>query len=354
MADFVGAKDEKSESVTECSICGSSFASRNKMFKHLKTGCHDADVLKEKDSLANLVFYATGGRQRGITLGSCERMILDSNGNGSWEAIESMTDYRGSHGCATVNGCLYILGGGGAGAKLNLATTEMYDPATGLWKYVAPMGTFRHALSVVVIGKLIYAIGGWFDGSVCSGDIEVYDTEANSWEFLAPMPVPRRLLGATAGRDGCIYVFGGNRDEKLEWYTRTAERYTPTTNTWKSLTDMPYDGGCSACSLSASSSDFIYVFVHGNCVLRYDTSADSYVELCKLPVKEWYTFDVCHAGERNKRSIIVFGGAICGKSADRVFKFDVLTLEWTELSKMTEKRRRLAACVCSFEADKTS
>ena len=120
------------------------------------------------------------------------------------------------------------------------------------------------------------------------------------------------------------------------------------------LTDMPYDGGCSACSLSASSSDFIYVFVHGNCVLRYDTSADSYVELCKLPVKEWYTFDVCHAGERNKRSIIVFGGAICGKSADRVFKFDVLTLEWTELSKMTEKRRRLAACVCSFEADKTS
>ena len=92
-----------------------------------------------------------------------------------------MLENRGSHGSASYEGKLYVLGGGGL--KSNLATCEALDCKTGKWEMIAPMQSFRHALSIARIGSDIYAVGGWIDGSKCVEYLEKYDTKTNTWTW---------------------------------------------------------------------------------------------------------------------------------------------------------------------------
>lgn len=77
---------------------------------------------------------------------------------------------------------------------------------------------------------LIFAIGGWYDGSVCSGDVEIYDYLTDTWTACASLSVPRRLLAASSHKNN-IYVFGGNCDDGV-WFTAAVECYDITTNIW--------------------------------------------------------------------------------------------------------------------------
>jgi hypothetical protein len=92
-----------------------------------------------------------------------------------------MLENRGSHGSESYEGKLYVLGGGGF--KSNLATCEALDCKTGKWEMIAPMQSFRHALSIARIGSDIYAVGGWIEGSKCVEYLEKYDTKTNVWTW---------------------------------------------------------------------------------------------------------------------------------------------------------------------------
>ena len=50
---------------------------------------------------------------------------------------------------AVLDGRLYAVGGHNGTERLN--SVERYDPATDTWEAVAPMGTVRNALGVVVL-----------------------------------------------------------------------------------------------------------------------------------------------------------------------------------------------------------
>jgi Kelch motif len=283
-----------------------------------------------------------------------------------------MKENRGSHGAAGVGECLYVLGGGGFHS--NLATCEMLDTRSNEWRAIAPMKTFRHALAVVSLETtreffttqqkvvpftekhgslkeleklglpegvvpLVFVIGGWIDGTVCSADVEVYDVMTDSWHSAAPLTVPRRLHGATA-LDNKIYVFGGNCDDGV-WYTAAVECYDLSTNSWTKRKDLPQPGPTSAVAVG----QYIYVLMHGKRIVRYDPRTDDYMNLAELPLKEWFTFDVTTSGS----VIYVHGGATMGVWSKAFYSYDVLTNEWTELPQMIRQRRRCAAAIVTVK-----
>ena len=176
-------------SSTSCEHCQQDFPSRNKLYKHLplcvvkhqasldvRPESELADVLSP-ETAGDVFIFVTGGRHRGRTLGSCERFSFRKQ---TWELAPYMAEQRGSHGCASYDGVAYALGGGGLGAKNNLAVCEKFDLRTGAWDKITPMRTYRHALVVLTVDAppllpSIFAIGGWIDGSVCSRHCERYE-----------------------------------------------------------------------------------------------------------------------------------------------------------------------------------
>ncbi|KAF0689088.1 Aste57867_19360 [Aphanomyces stellatus] len=327
-----------------CDVCGDdSFSSRNKLFRHLKDCAANQDFLKVNKSLvkapadvSKLYYYVTGGRLRGRTLGSVERFSLERK---CWEVAPTMIENRGSHGAVGVGNELYILGGGGF--RSNLATCEKLD-GKGKWTAIAPMTTYRHALAVVYMEttKSIYCVGGWVNGSKCSPVLEKYDVTADSWTTCTPMDVPRRLLGATAF-DGKLYVFGGNSDDhehtEKKWYSDAVECYDPATDAWTRKAALPTAGPCSAVSVGA----FIFVFLHGKSVLRYDPSKDTYTVVADLPLPGWFCFDAKACGN----DVYVNGGIANGVWSKAFYVFDTLSSMWTELPSMQTARRRCAAAL---------
>ena len=80
---------------------------------------------------------------------------------------------RNSHGAAVIDGKLYVVGGAAKSGDLKLDTL-VYDPATDRWHALPPLPTPRRDLSVVAVGKTLYAIGG-FDNKTLKGAIEALD-----------------------------------------------------------------------------------------------------------------------------------------------------------------------------------
>jgi hypothetical protein len=187
---------------------------------------------------------------------------------------------------------------------------------------------------------LVFCVGGWMDGTVCSGHVEAYDVLTNTWHQCAPLLLPRKLHGAAAvGHE--LIVFGGNGDDVTLWHTAAVESYDLTTNVWTKKKDLPAAGPCSAVAVG----DVVYVLLQGKRVYRYDHRADEYVPLAPLPLKEWFTFDVCAHGHK----IYVTGGASEGVWSKAFWSYDCVTDAWTQLPDMLQQRRRCASALVTAD-----
>ena len=262
-----------------------------------------------------------------------------------------------------------VLGGGGFHS--NLATCESYDVLEEKWTYIAPMTTYRHALTISsfeskqklhdtnnVLSDVsntdliadspsicywyIFAIGGWIDGKFCSAELERYDILEDKWTLCRPMNFARRLLGSTVCKD-LIYAFGGNCDDGI-WYTNVVEVYNPYTDLWDRLSDMPIAGPTSCVTVDG----LIYIFAHGKSVYKYDPSLDEYTALSMLPLPKWYTFDTTSYGN----FAFLHGGASDGVWSKAMFRYDTRTDTWLKMPDMLRQRRRTAAALISIPNNK--
>ena len=155
---------------------------------------------------------------------------------------------RAYHGCITVNGIIYVVGGFDGIEYFN--TCKSFEPKLQKWIEIAPMHTKRCYVSVTEHDKYIYALGGC-DGTIRHSSVEKYNIDRNQWTFIAPMNFQRSDASATT-LDGLyhfyfnyfiftclfqdmIYICGGfNGHDCLN----TAEYYNPNTNQWTLLTQM--------------------------------------------------------------------------------------------------------------------
>ena len=136
-------------------------------------------------SVVNGEIYAIGGRGwSGIQsepdpyLASVEAFNLKTN---QWQEITEMPTPRTSHTASIIDGKIYVIGGYVQEDERykNLATIEIYDPATARWTQATDMLMGRSGHTTEVIDGQIYIFGGASDGAEGPlTSVEVYDPRA--------------------------------------------------------------------------------------------------------------------------------------------------------------------------------
>ena len=145
-----------------------------------------------------------------------------------WRELPSTGLPRQEVSFVQADGKLYLAGGG--------TRHQAYDPATRMWRDVAPLPERLDHIQGVAIGRKIYYVGGlrdWPGPHV--GSVYVYDTASDRFSRGAPMPRGRGAGGVVA-HEGKVYYAGGLNDgEAVPWL----DVYDPQTDSWARLPDMP-------------------------------------------------------------------------------------------------------------------
>lgn len=169
-------------------------------------------------AVVNGTIYAIGGY---LDVGGCAVNSSESYtpaGFGGkqigWQAIAPIPTARLFPASATVNGKLYVIGGGltfsigggycatsdpnglsGQGPITPTNVVEVYDPSTDTWSSAAPSPSLRQGADAHVLNGKIYVVGGG------NQNIEIYDPAANSWSTIAPQPFTGTSFGMPTNFD---------------------------------------------------------------------------------------------------------------------------------------------------------
>ena len=119
-----------------------------------------------------------------------------------------------------------VLVAGGSSNALNLASAELYNPATGKWRLTAPMLESGYGLTATLLPDGSVLVTG-FDSS----NAEVYNPARATWTSTGPMVATHFLGTATLLRDGQVLAAGGG--------TARAELYNPATGKWTATGSLP-------------------------------------------------------------------------------------------------------------------
>jgi N-acetylneuraminic acid mutarotase len=137
--------------------------------------------------------------------------------SGRWSRLPDAPSARNSAGVAVIAGKIYVVGGrqalkqpDGSLRQVNVATLEVFDPATRQWETRAPMPQAQGGLAATAHGGRLYAFGGeqWVPEQKVFAESWVYDPQADRWSAAPLLPTARHGLGAAAVGDR-IHVFGG-------------------------------------------------------------------------------------------------------------------------------------------------
>jgi N-acetylneuraminic acid mutarotase len=172
-------------------------------------------------AIGGLVFGNVGAIRTGATY------VYDP-ATDSWENKTSMPTpiaYANAH---TVNGKIYVIGGG-----INL--TQVYDPTTDSWTTKKPMPQaypYNYQVSAVVDNKIFV-----IDEDKLN---QIYDTQNDSWSYGKPIPTPVNQGAAAGATTGIwapkrIYFIGGTHEAILA----LNQVYDPEKDSWSIGTSMP-------------------------------------------------------------------------------------------------------------------
>lgn len=146
-------------------------------------------------------------------------------------------DYPAS---VVMNGSIYVLGGhhpeatkGGPMTDPGFSFCEVFNPAMGVWREIAPMPTARFAAAAVVLNNRILVLGGAGlreEGFRNFAVVESYDPSLDGWSDAG-----FRLSWPAAGPGAFTYnerlfIVGGKSDNKIEnrfaCFNQSAGRWT--------------------------------------------------------------------------------------------------------------------------------
>ena len=162
---------------------------------------------------------------------------------GKWTTTGSMNYKRLDHAATRLtNGKVLVNGGTFDSNKVafpELASSELFDPATGKWTQTGSMNFERsyHTSLLLANGKVLVTGALWSGGGAIA---ELYDPATGKWTATGSLNVGRYTHTATLLTDGRILVAGG-RDSTANSNSRaTAEIYDPVTGQWSTTGSMTY------------------------------------------------------------------------------------------------------------------
>jgi hypothetical protein len=137
------------------------------------------------------------------------------------------------------DGRILVVGGSWATDQY-LAEVEIFDPATGQTRRVAPLHTARHAHSATLLpdGRVL-VVGGYSRPTQWLDDAEVYDPVADTWTVVPPRYSHGVGHTATLMNDGRVLVVGGAIGGGVT--TKRVEIFDPQTNAWTAALPLESD-----------------------------------------------------------------------------------------------------------------
>ena len=162
----------------------------------------------------------------------------------TWTETGTMTTNRDFHTATLLpNGKVLVTGGGDYGyEQTQLASAELYDPASGMWTATAAMTTTRvgHTATLLPNGKVLVT-GGGTDASNAIASAELYDPTTETWTATGTVGINGSVQTATLLPDGMVLVTG--------IYGSSAGLYDPTTATWTATGAMTTNRGAYTATL---------------------------------------------------------------------------------------------------------
>jgi Galactose oxidase, central domain/Kelch motif len=193
----------------------------------------------EDDALC-LLATMLGGRLALLLLLLCAALVQPCAGAPfQWEFTGSLNQPRAWHTATNTATLLYdgrVLVAGGAGPRPGkfpypgLASSELYNPATGNWTVTGSLndGRLLHTATLLLDGRVLVT-GGWLDhtnhGELSSA--ELYNPATGNWTRTIGMHVPRVDHTATLLSNGRVLVVGSLRGDP-----HSTELYDPAIGNW--------------------------------------------------------------------------------------------------------------------------
>jgi len=142
---------------------------------------------------------------------------------------------RFNHSSVVLPSGLILLAGGHLGLS-TLASTELYDQATGLWTRAGNLLAAREGHTATVLANGTVLVAGGSSNGVPMAACEIYDPGTGAWTATAPMLTARIAHTASLLPGGQVLVAGG--EDPTLTPLASAELFDPATGTWAAVADM--------------------------------------------------------------------------------------------------------------------
>ncbi|XP_072421327.1 kelch-like protein 25 [Chiloscyllium punctatum] len=181
--------------------------------------------------------YLSGGRgpENGV---SRDVWVYDAAA-GDWSKVAPMLVARFGHGSAELRGGVFVLGGHGsawAPGSAPLTQVERYEPSANTWNSVAPLPDGVSNAAVVSAQFRLYVFGGGASSLPAAerrSRVQRYEPLEDRWAVPAVCPQPWRYTAAAA-LGSQIFIMGGD----TEFTAASAYRFDCDTNQWTRVGDM--------------------------------------------------------------------------------------------------------------------
>lgn len=178
----------------------------------------------------------------------------------------------------------------------------VFDPQTGTIVHVpdADADLFCAGQAVLADGRPLIVGGTSTQGGFGVDDLTAFNWQTETWTALAPMQFPRWYATGTTLSDGKVLVTSG-ANESIDDVVITPELYSPSTNSWQSLT---------AANHSMPIYPFIYQLPDGRIAHLGGSEDPTPSEVLDLTTNKWTTFD----------SRVIDGGSIANYAPGKFIK----------------------------------
>lgn len=159
----------------------------------------------------------------------------------SWTSTGSMSTARASHTAVLLPNGLVLVAGGTGDANTALASSELYNSASGTWSSTADLNTARVSARAVLLSNGTVLVMGGCIVSDCLGSTtksaEIYNPSTGKWTVTGSMRTARAEFAAVILTNGKVLVAGGCTSYDVNGclaVTTAAELYNPSTGVWSS------------------------------------------------------------------------------------------------------------------------
>ncbi|XP_072949695.1 uncharacterized protein [Epargyreus clarus] len=279
-----------------------------------------------------------------------------------WSSVESgggaraAPCARGKHSATLLGGCVYVLGGRGAGGSVPLRDFWRYCLATGRWEKLEARGEPPPSLqehTATAHETRLYVFGGEAGALSNETPLWIYDTELQIWRKLpgssgqsqysslrrrgrearggGASPRGRRGHSAHALKD-CLLIYGGYKDLRGSTHELWAFHYE--SESWHQVRTA--SAGPARHRHAAALHDN-RLYVHGGqCDLRacsdlwhYDTMSRVWTQV--RTAKPAPSARSGHAGLRAGAHLYIFGGEAAGHPTNELWRFHFATETWERI-----------------------